>query len=557
VEAGICMVLSTAMVLPASLLPIYVVDTVIGDGHTEALHIVCIVLAAVTLLGLCVGFIQRYLLILFTRRVFFALETGLFGKVHSLPISFFRQHGSGYISSRIRDDVRQLGSLMAGTYVEGLSGLSLLLAALIVMFLIHPFLASMVVVIVPALVVVNIYFGRLLRRLSQDVQECEGLTNAVRLESLEAVPAARAFGRAKAETIRLARVLHREADARLRADIAVNQAVVSHLLLYGMGGLLLLWVGSSEIIAGRLSLGQFVTFNALMTQAYGPAAQLSGLYVGVQRGLGVLKRIAEIIDAPPEASGEAGTASTRTARLRFENVCFSYGSAPVLRNLNLTLNPGEITAVVGPTGAGKTTIAYLLLRYCSPHSGAILLGAENIANTDIRSYRSQLGWVDQELRFFSGTIRENIAYGCHRASSSEIERAAEEMNCMGFIEDFPQGLDTRIGVGGIQLSGGQKQRLALARATVRDPTVLILDEATSSLDSASESLVHNALIKASAGRTTLLIAHNAATISIATHVAVLVGGSIIEEGTPEELHRESGYFGRLCAKQHSPPGGEV
>ena len=327
------------------------------------------------------------------------------------------------------------------------------------------------------------------------------------------------------------------------------------MFLYSLGGLLLVWYGAHEIITGRLTLGQFVAFNTLVAYVYGPMGQLSALYVTIRQGVGILERVLDILDAPPEAGGGVGERriplSLSPCRVTFEDVGFGYDlRLPVLADLSFDIEPGQITAISGPTGSGKTTIANLLLGFYQARAGRILIDGADIRAFGVEDLRAVIGYVEQDVRLFSGTIRENIAYGKPGATDDDIRCVAEAMNCADFIQRFPDRFDTRIGAGGVQLSGGQKQRIALARAVIRDPLLLILDEATSSLDVRSESLVQEALKSACLGRTTLLIAHNPHSVSIADRIFVLRGGRVVEEGTFRELSGRNAYFSERCG--HSP-----
>ncbi len=548
-EAGVCMVFTTVLALPMPLLSIYIIDRVIANGQMQVLHLVCEALALATVLGLALSFLQRYLLLVFTRRVFFDLEMRLFRKVHTIPIAFFKKHGSGYIATRISDDVRQLGSLMAGAYIDGLSGLVLLVVALAAMVTIHPRLAVAVLVVLPGFVWVNIHFGRVVSVQSDQLQERKGIANATRVESLDSAHVARAFERGKLEARRLAGKLHKEADTKLRRNVTMAGAGLLQMLLYSAGGLFLLWYGAYEIMADRLTLGRFVGFNMLMAYVYGPMGQLSGLYVSFQQGLSILRRVLDILDAPAEVGRSNRVFTIPRGEVVFRAVRFGYDlHRPILNSVNLTLERGRISAVVGPTGAGKTTLVNLLLRFYEPISGQVLIDGEEFSTFDVRALRKEIALVEQDIRLFSGTIRENIAYGKLDATEKEVEAAAEAMNCAEFIRRFPRGLDTRIGSGGVQLSGGQKQRVALARAVIRDPKILVLDEATSSLDTCSERLIQDALKRAAAGRTTLLIAHRLSTVSIADRIFLLVGGRIVEEGTFPELLEQGGHFSTYYQK---------
>ena len=550
-EAAGCTLFGTVLALPMPLLSIYVIDQVVATGTIHALHVLCAGLCVVTFTGLGLGCLQRYLLLVFARRVFFDLEILLFEKLQTLPLRFFRMHGSGYVATRISDDVRQLGSLMAGTYVETMSNLALLTAGVAIMMIVNAKLALLVLAVLPMFVYANLRFGHLMQTRSEVVQERKGLANAARLEAIEGAHVTRAFGRRKMETIKIVQNIKRELNASLQRDTTMVAAQTTHMGLYSIGSLALVWFGAYEITHQRLSVGQFIAFNTLLAYVYGPMGQLSNVYISVKQGFGVLRRVIALIDVESEQTGRILAGGIPVGRLQLEGVRFQYELGnPVLRALNLRLEPGKVTAIVGATGSGKTTLVNLVMRFHEPTAGRVAIDGVDIREFDVGHFRRIIGLVDQETRLFSGTIRENIAYGLSGASEDDVWNAADAMNCTEFLSRFPLGLETRIGSGGVQLSGGQKQRVALARAIIRNPRILVLDEATSSLDPVSEQAVQDALKKAATGRTTLLIAHHLSTMMMADHVAVLQNGAIVEEGTLEALwHRDTGYFARHYQQQ--------
>lgn len=549
VEAGVCMLFTTILASPMPVLTIYIIDRVIANGQIHALNVICATLILTTLLGLGLGFLHRYLLLVFSRRVFFNMELKLFRSVLEAPVSFLLNRGPGYFSTRISDDVRQLNTLMAGTYIEGLSSLSLIAIALVIMFSLNSTLTSVILLVLPAFVWTNIRFGRRIQKYSAATQERKSQTNSMRIESLDSALAAKVFGGTRKEVLRLSGYLRREAESRLQRDATMVSAQLLQIFLYSISGLAVLWYGAYSIMEGLLTLGQFMAFHTLVAYVYGPVNQLSVLYVSFRQGIGILKRVVEMMETPLEKKVPQNKYRIRKGKVVYENIYFSYDKGlPVLNGIDLTLEPSQVTAVVGKIGSGKTTLAHLLVRFYEPTSGELRIDGVNANSYNLDHLRGVVGWVGQDASFFTGSIRENVAYGTSNATYHAIEQTLEEMDCMEFIQHFPAGIDTRIGSGGVQLSGGQKQCLALARAIIRNPQILILDEATSSLDSNTEQTVLRILKRATRDRTTLLIAHQSTSLVLADIIHVLSGGKIVEAGTYNELINQNGPF----ANFHQP-----
>jgi ABC-type multidrug transport system fused ATPase/permease subunit len=319
--------------------------------------------------------------------------------------------------------------------------------------------------------------------------------------------------------------------------------------------LLVLWFGARMIQSGDLTAGELTTFALLTAFIGGAVGTLGDLYARLQRTVGASERIVEILGEEAEIQIEEDVPQLDLeGSLCFEDVHFSYptrSDVPVLRGISFSMDPGKRFALVGPSGAGKSTVIRLLMRYFEPQQGQIKVDGQSIDHYNVRAFRREVGIVPQEVILFGGSIRENIAYGHSEASDEAIREAAQQANALEFIERFPEGLDTMVGERGVQLSGGQKQRVAIARAILKNPKILILDEATSSLDSESEKLVQDALDKLMMNRTTIMIAHRLSTVRQADRILVMQEGQIVEEGRHEDLSRNEGLYQNLLELQFS------
>ena len=535
-EAFASMVLAAALTVPLPLVTIYLVDEVFAAGSRPTLHTVCAGVLAVSVLATLLSLLQRYLLTIFARRVFFDMEIALTRRLLAQAAGFFRKASPGYLATRASDDVRQLGALMAGTWIEAVNSAFVLAAGAAVMLALSPGLASILLALVPVLAVASVLLGRRVHDLNAAVQERRGQTQALRIESLENITVVKAFGAERRQVRRIANRLRHELDAGLARDVRALWLSAVQNLVHAAGFLVLLWMGGLKVMDGRLSLGQLLALNSLLALVLAPTLQLSTVYLSVRMALGILRRVRDFAGAPlhGERAGRP-LVDVGEGRVEFDKVSFAVpGGGTVLHDVSATFPAGRITAVVGGTGMGKSTLVRLLLQLEAPSRGSILIDGRDSRDYDPRSIRAHIGYVEQEVRLFSATIRENILYGRPGATPDDLAWAVEISDCGEFLSRFPEGLETRIGADGVELSRGQKQRLCLARAMIRRPRILVLDETTASLDPESERTVIRALTQAGEGRTTVYVSHRLGSLDFADRVVVMSGGRVTGEGSLQE-----------------------
>jgi ABC-type multidrug transport system fused ATPase/permease subunit len=396
-------------------------------------------------------------------------------------------------------------------------------------------------------------FGRFIRKLSKKTQSELASANVIVEETLQSINIVKAFTSELTEVLRYRKSLDKVVKVALKSA-TYRGAFISFIIFAMFGGIVaVLWYGASLVQEGSMSVGDLLSFVLYTTFIGGSIAGLGDLYGQIQKAIGASERVMEILQEEEEFKIEAKEKIHLQGAIQFENVKFSYPTrkdVQVLKNLNLSVGAGEKIALVGHSGAGKSTIIQLLMRFYPLGSGQIKVDDQNIESLSITGYRQNIGIVPQEIILFGGSIRENIAYGKPNASDEEIIAAAEKANAWLFIKDFPEGLDTLVGERGVKLSGGQRQRIAIARAILKDPKILILDEATSSLDAESENLVQQALDELMKNRTTIIIAHRLATIRKVDKIFVLKEGQISEQGSHQELlESENGTYSNLVKLQ--------
>ncbi|PSR56213.1 multidrug ABC transporter ATP-binding protein [Adhaeribacter arboris] len=484
------------------------------------------------------------------------IRRALYAKFVVLPIPFFEQKRVGEITSRITSDVSQLQDTFSITLAELFRQLVTLIVGVAIIMVTSVKLSLFMLGTFPVLVLLAFVFGKRIKKLSKATQEEIGKTNVIVEETLQAINVVKAFTNELFEIGRYNRSLSNAVKNALKASY-FRGAFVSFIIIGLFGGIILvLWFGASLVESGELTIGQLVQFIIYTTFIGASVGGLGDMYGKVQTSLGAADRVLEILDEPEEPTNltnRSGNTLKVHGNIEYDQVAFSYPTRPdiaVLKDISFQIQSGEKVALVGPSGAGKSTIVALLMKFYNLKGGQICIDGQDINALNLTELRQNIGIVPQEVLLFGGTIRENIAYGKPDATEDEIILAAKKANAYQFIQSFPEKLDTVVGERGIKLSGGQRQRVAIARAILRNPAILILDEATSSLDSESEKLVQQAMDELMKGRTSIIIAHRLSTIRKADKILVIENGQIVEQGTHEELSlNENGLYANLLRLQ--------
>lgn len=471
------------------------------------------------------------------------LRKNIFQRIITMPMDFFAQRRVGELSSRITSDLAQIQDAVTVLLAEVLRGLLTLIIGVALIFYISTKLTLLMLAVIPLIVVIGVVFGKKIRSMARRTQDELADSNIIVQESFQGISNVKAFSNETYEIKRYEKSLRKVVETAIRNG-QFRGLFVSFLLMSVFGAIVLVvWYGTQLMQEGLLSFGDLTAFVVYTAFVGGSMAGFADLYSQLQKTVGATQRVREILRSTPEnlelrETGRPTSNLRLTGAVSFSNVAFSYPSRPqtaVLKDIDFTIDPGQQVALVGPSGAGKSTLISLLLRFYDPQEGKIFFDRKDASGIPLRDLREQMALVPQDILLFGGTIRENIAYGKVDATDDQIMEAARKAHAHEFISEFPEGYDTIVGERGLKLSGGQRQRIAIARAILKDPAILILDEATSSLDSASEMLVQDALENLMQGRTSFIIAHRLSTIRNADRIIVLEKGMIRESGTHEEL----------------------
>lgn len=517
---------------------------------------------SIAVLLLCILFVQSifsfFRVWLFARvseRSMRDIRLALYRRLVSLPMAFFDKRRTGELISRITSDVTLLQDTFSVTLAELFRQMITLLAGVVFLIFTTPKLTLFMLATFPVLVVIAMVFGRFIRRLSKTTQDELATANVIVEETLQSIMTVKSFTGEEYESRRYGKGLNRVVAVALKTA-GFRGAFISFIIFALFGGIVaVMWYGAVLVSEGEMSIGDLVSFVLYTTFIGASIAGLGDIYGQVQKAIGSSERVLEILEEVPEKSLPVSASQNVEGNITFDRVTFRYPTRPdaaVLNDISFKINAGEKIALVGSSGAGKSTIVQLLMRFYEVSGGRILLDDHEITDWNLKQLRSNMGIVPQEVLLFGGSIRENIAYAKPTATEEEIILAAKKANAWQFVEKFPEGLDTLVGERGVKLSGGQRQRIAIARAILKDPAILILDEATSSLDAESESLVQEALDGLMKGRTTIVIAHRLATIRKVDRIFVLKSGKIVEEGNHQELSlQDGGFYAKLVRLQFS------
>ncbi|MEQ9164952.1 MAG: ABC transporter transmembrane domain-containing protein [Fulvivirga sp.] len=498
------------------------------------------------------SFFRVYLFAQVSERSMADVRKAVFSQMVMLPTTFFDSRRIGELISRITSDVSMLQDTFSTTLAELFRQIATLIIGVGIIFYIAPKLTLFMLATFPVLVLSALVFGKSIRKLSKATQDKLAEANTVVEETLQAINVVKAFTNEIFEKKRYAKSLDEVVNIALKTA-TYRGAFISFVIFALFGGIVaVMWYGATLVESGAMTVGDLLSFVLYTTFIGGSIAGLGDIYGQVQRAIGASERVLEIIDEHREDINEFTHKSKLKGEISFKNVVFAYPTRKelsVLKDISFNIGAGQKVALVGQSGAGKSTIIQLLSRFYDVSEGEIQMDGKALADYDLSLLRQNIGLVPQEVMLFGGTIKENIAYGKPDATDEEINEAAKKANAFEFIEKFPEKMETIVGERGVKLSGGQRQRVAIARAILKDPAVLILDEATSSLDAESEHLVQQALDELMKGRTTIMIAHRLATIRKADKIFVLKEGEIVEQGSHEELSSDTtgiySYLSRL------------
>jgi subfamily B ATP-binding cassette protein MsbA len=540
------------LVLPAS--SKWLIDEVIGNNRVELLMPIALAAGAATLVQAGMSFVLSQLLGVAAQRAITDMRTRVHARVMHLPVRYFDSTQTGALVSRIMTDAEGIRNLVGTGLVQLAGGLVTATMALVVLFWLNWRLTTVTILVLGAFGGGMAFAFRTLRPLFRERGKINAEVTGRLTEALGGIRVVKSYTAEKREEIVFTKGAHRLFRNVAKSMTGVSATTAGSTVIVGIVGVLMIWLGGRSILAGEMTLGDLIMYIFFIGLVAAPLVSIASIGTQITEALAGLDRIREILDMPTEVD-EDGTRQSIDALVgdvAFEDVWFEYNPGqPVLRGVSFRSRAGSTTALVGSSGSGKSTLISLVMAFNRPVRGRVLVDGRDLASLKLVDYRRQLASVLQDNFLFDGTIAENVGYAKPGAARQEIELACRIAHCDEFISQFPDGYDTIVGERGIKLSGGQRQRVSIARAILANPRILILDEATSSLDSESEQMIQDGLRRLRSGRTTFVIAHRLSTIRSADQILVLEAGEIVERGTHEELFALGGRYRQLHDKQYA------
>ena len=556
------------LILPTPLITRRLLDKTIPDKNLQELLILMLIVFGLLLITRLLSYFQGILFYKINAKVMLDIRLDLLRKVNKLPLRISKTYSSGYLISRINEDTGRLHSLFADTIINIAKDLLTFLVGLTAIFFIHWKLALVSLTILPLYTLFTIYFSKKVREQSKMYYEDSAQTTRQLEESLNMLELSKIFLRYKYNLLRY----YRKAKKSFRSNIKLgrtsylNTAVVG--FIGGIAPIAIIGYGGYEIIQGRLTIGSLIAFNSFVGYLFGPASRLINVNISIQKALIALQRVQELFDLPEEEFAKDFQITDPINQIAFKNISFSYQPKElssdhekmcdrknienlilcedILSNISLKISKGEKIGIVGGSGSGKTTLLRMLSGLYEPDSGSILLNDKKLSNGEIAAFRKQIAVVEQEPVLFSDTVYNNIRFGNTRARPEEIIAAAKQSHCSEFIDNLAKGYQTEVGNKGGNLSVGQKQRIAIARALIKNPKILILDEATSNIDAISEKYIMDTIYNLPNDMIVIIVAHRLSTIRSCDKIVILEKGAIVESGSHDLLVAKAGrYFEML------------
>ncbi len=545
------LLLSTAASLIFPALMGNLVDSA-SDKLVNNINQIAIALLVLFALQAIFSYFRIVLFVNVTEKTLAVIRQETYAHLIKLPMNFFSKRRVGELNSRIASDISLLQETFTTDLAEFLRQVLIIVGGIIFLSLTSVKLTLFMLAIIPAMMLAAVFFGKYIKQFSKQVQEKVAQSNTIIEETLQGISNVKAFTNEFFEIGRYTKKTNEVMQIAKKGG-RYRGAFASFIIFCLFGSIVaVIWYGVLMINSNELSIGELFTFILYSVFIGASVGGMADIYAKLQKAIGATEHLMDILEEEKEEIHSTFSADAVKGYIKFHNLSFAYPSRPdvqVLNNLNFEVQQGHNIALVGPSGAGKTTLASILFGFYKIEDGQISIDGKNIEEYDLHFLRKQIAIVPQDIILFGGSIKENIAYGKLDASEKEIEEAAKKANALNFINDFPEKMETLVGERGIQLSGGQRQRIAIARALLKNPSILILDEATSALDSESEKLVQEAMDGLMKGRTSIVIAHRLSTIKNADCILVLENGQIIEQGTHQELQKNEGLYKQLSDMQ--------